>query len=89
MRILIKDELEALTGSKTTKRQIKWLRMNNVRFMIGLDGKPKVLEDHINEILTNKENKKSLTSKLPNFEALDKLDLGHGKEKKIRQAFAA
>lgn len=53
---------------------------------MGLDGKPRVLEEHIKQVLLDSETKPKKTSKEPDFEAMDKY---HAQIAKKQQASAA
>lgn len=41
--LLSQEEIEILTGLKRPTFQCKWLRENAIVFLVGADGKPKVL----------------------------------------------
>ena len=41
------DELVELTERKTKATQIAWLKANGFRFVIGANGHPKVLREHV------------------------------------------
>lgn len=48
---LTQDEIKELTGYKKYACQIRWLRHNGFKYVVGYDGKPKVTQDHINLML--------------------------------------
>lgn len=41
------EDLSELTGRQTAPAQIRWLREQRIPFLIGADGKPKVLRSTI------------------------------------------
>lgn len=47
MMFLTPDELVELTERKTKATQIAWLKANGFRFVIGANGNPKVLREHV------------------------------------------
>lgn len=49
--VLDKSQLKDLTGTARRDLQISWLRQNRIPFLIGHDGRPKVLLNTINFLL--------------------------------------
>lgn len=44
---LSQDEIKDLTGYKVYKKQALWLAQNGFKYVLGCDGRPKVLVSHI------------------------------------------
>lgn len=62
--ILLTDaELQTLTGYRRPSKQIDWLRQHGVRFMVGADGRPRVLRAEL-------ETRHYQPRREPNFQAL-------------------
>jgi len=45
MQVMQPDDIKKLTGSKTKQKAIECLTANQIRFVIGADGWPRVLVD--------------------------------------------
>ena len=70
---LSSDDIFELTGFKRTASQIKWLRTNGIRFLIGGDGKPRVLESQIESLIGVNVIQSNKIRTEPNFKNLEKL----------------
>lgn len=68
---LSEEDIKDLTGYKQNSSQIKWLRENGIRFLIGGDDKPRILASQI-ESLIGASFKQSKRRAEPNEEALNK-----------------
>lgn len=70
---LSQQEIQDLTGYKVQKKQIQWLRENGIKFLVGCDGKPRVMESHL-EAIIGADSTKGTTKRRtePNESALNK-----------------
>ncbi len=66
---LTQEELHELTGYQIPKCQMRVLRENGIKFIIGRDGKPKVLTSAVEENYGLKSNKEKKT--VPNYKAFE------------------
>ncbi|HEV2917571.1 MAG TPA: DUF4224 domain-containing protein [Candidatus Babeliales bacterium] len=68
---LSQEDIQELTGYKKTALQIKWLRSNGFKFMIGADGRPRLLLSQLEALLGAQV--KSITKRRvePNFTKLE------------------
>lgn len=48
---LSQDDIKQLTGYKKAVCQIKWLRSNGIKHLVGCDGKPRVLASQIESVM--------------------------------------
>ena len=76
MQFLSQKDLVELTGYQVPKKQIKWLQENRFLFVIGADCSPKVLEEHVKQVLMHADKADKKRTKEPNFSALDNLAYG-------------
>lgn len=76
MQFLSQKDLVELTGYQAPKKQIRWLQTNSFRFVIGADCAPKVLEEHVKQVLMHADKANTKRVKEPNFGALDGLMCG-------------
>ena len=51
---LTPDELATLTGRKRASAQLRWLSGNGLRFIVGADGRPRVLRAEVEGRLLSK-----------------------------------
>lgn len=65
---LTQEELKELTGFQIPKCQIRVLRENGIKFILGGDGKPRVLTAAVEDILGIKIKK--IKNSTPNYQAL-------------------
>lgn len=63
-------ELTEFIGYQRPKKQVEWLVSRGYKFEVNGAGQPKVLREHINEMLGGKKEKKRST---PNIDALNNL----------------
>jgi hypothetical protein len=75
MHILTPKELKQLSGLDPANkdelaRLNHWLRSHGFVYIPGADGIPRVLEKHVEQMLTHKEDRIKNNTKLPNFAAL-------------------
>lgn len=68
---LTSEEIIELTGYKQKTSQIKWLRENGVRFLLGGDDRPKILASQIEQLIGPFLNKTKRKAE-PNEDALRK-----------------
>lgn len=68
--LLTKKELEELTCYKRYSKQMGWLRNNGIRYLIGADGTPRVLKEHIEEIMGTANTIASKKKTVIDFDAL-------------------
>lgn len=69
--LLTHQQLQELSGYKTRRCQIKWLALNGVRYLVGADGHPRVLIDHIASLLGAKTHEAPSIRTRPNLDALE------------------
>jgi hypothetical protein len=69
MRLLSTEFLQQLTGRKSPKLMIDWLRNEGFVFRVGADGYPKVEEEHYLEVMNG--GRRLLRNRTPpNFQAM-------------------
>ncbi len=61
--VLTRDELIELTGYKQPKRQVAWLRQQDIPLYVAANGRPKVLRSTLENATVNRRTE-------PNFAAL-------------------
>ena len=65
------DELVELTERKTKQTQIAWLKANGFRFVIGANGNPKVLREHVQiKLCGNTNHSNNHVAPEPNWGAI-------------------
>jgi len=74
--LLTAEQIQQLSGYKTKKYQIRWLSQNGIRYLIGADGHPRVLLDHMAFILGAVNRNTNVTRTRPNMDALDRFQQG-------------
>ena len=52
------DDLQALSGYKQVSKVIDWLRENQIRFVVGGDGKPRTTNDLLESDLDGQKERK-------------------------------
>jgi len=88
VELLSIEFLAKLTGRKTPKRMVEWLRQEGFTFRVGADGYPKVEAEHYLTIMGSVRPAKRRDE--PDFDALGRqleqrrARSDHGKEKKER-----
>lgn len=68
---LTQKEIVELTGYKQRTAQIKWLRENGIRFLLGGDDHPRILSSQIEQLIGS-FSKSAKRKAEPNEEALQK-----------------
>ena len=61
------DDIMTLTGRKLSRMQCRWLSEHDFKFMIGADGKPKVLISEIDFHMGRGTTEKPQQSARPDF----------------------
>jgi len=69
---MLEEDVKQLTGYKSQKCQIKWLCQNGIKHAIGIDGKPRVLLSHLEQVLGQKVNVRKAKNNEPDFDGLRK-----------------
>jgi hypothetical protein len=69
---LTDEEIFNLTGYKQTASQIKWLRQNGFKFLIGGDGKPRIMTSYLESIIGSYNISTPKKRVEPNFKNLEK-----------------
>lgn len=63
------EDLKELSGYEIPAYQIRWLSQQGLKFLVGADGKPKVLLAHLQEVMSGYKQVKRRTE--PNFAAIE------------------
>ena len=64
MSVVQYEELAALSGYKQVSKVMDWLRENQIRFVVGGDGKPRTTDDFLAEDLDGKATEKKAAAVL-------------------------
>jgi hypothetical protein len=65
------EDVKELSGYVNTSCQIRWLSQNGIKFLVRADGKPRVLQSHIEEVMGVAAKTTKRRSE-PNFAKLEK-----------------
>ena len=58
MSVIDFSDLQALSGYRQVSKVIDWLRENQIRFVVGGDGKPRTVADFLEEDLDGQKERK-------------------------------
>ena len=58
MAVIDFDELQLLSGYRQVGRVVDWLRENQIRFVVGGDGKPRTTHDMLEQDLNGQKERK-------------------------------
>lgn len=61
MAVIDFSDLQALSGYRQVSKVIDWLGKNQIRFVIGGDGKPRTTHDFLEQDLDAKKKRKKAT----------------------------
>ena len=61
MAVIDFPDLQALSGYRQVSKVIDWLGKNQIRFVIGGDGKPRTTHDFLEQDLDAKKERKEVT----------------------------
>ena len=68
--LLTNQELQELTGYKVPVYQIRWLQSNRICYLVGRDGRARVLRSHVEKALGGATKHYERTPTKPNVAAL-------------------
>jgi Domain of unknown function (DUF4224) len=64
---VMQDELQTISGRVRKSKQIEWLKSKRIKFTTNAYGQPIVLRSHLEAVLSDERNKRSIE---PNWAAL-------------------